>query len=249
MSLEQLRTDLEDSGFNLSGTLSPLRFDSLVPEAWKSQRHSPGCRGILVVGNGGRALWSALERSPEATLRDHPLDRYTARVVREAADSVPAPVGIGLYWERRDNQYLPMMKLAYEAGLGSPGRLGILLHPVFGPWLAVRALLYLPFSVADGEPQRFDPCNGCPAPCATACLGQVVHESGLDPSGCFRTRVLKSACRVGCAARSACVVGPEHAYPPRQLEHHQRIRWRPSVLGHALRTLIADPLGRGRGAS
>ena len=249
MSLEQIRAGLETAGFNLSGTLSPEQFDPLVPEVWQSKHHVPGCRGILVVGSGGRALWSAFTRSPEAGLREDPLDRYTARVVGEVADTILPRAGISLYWEKRDKQYLPMMKLGERAGLGTPGRLGILLHPEFGPWLAVRALLYLPFPVDPGEPQSFDPCNGCPAPCAAACLGQVVHEAGLEPSDCFRTRVLKRGCRVGCAARSACVVGPEHAYTPTQLAHHQRIRWRRPVLGYALRTLLADPLGRGRGAS
>lgn len=245
MSLDKLCTRLTSAGFNLLGTLSPERFDPLVPEAWRARAQSPACQGILVVGNGGRALWATFEHSPEATLSANPLDRYTARTIGEAATSIDPPAGIGLYWEQRDDQYLPMMKLAEQAGMGSPGRLGILLHPEFGPWLAVRAILYLPFRVESREALHFDPCEGCAAPCAMACVGQVVHEAGLDPAGCFRTRVLKGACRVGCAARSACVVGPEHAYSAAQLAHHQRIHWRPSVIGHALRTLLADPLGRG----
>ena len=162
MSLEQVQAQLNDAGFNLTGTLSPEAFDTLVPETWRSR----DCASLLIVGNGGRALWSEFQRAPESLLREDPLDAYTARVLGEIARSVDPPAAVGLYWEQRRGDYLPMMKLAERAGLGSPSRLGILLHPDFGPWLAVRAVLYLPFAVASGNPLRFDPCSGCPAPCA-----------------------------------------------------------------------------------
>ena len=238
MSLEQTRVTLERAGFNLSGTLPRSEYDERVPEAWRSERVHPGCEGVLVVGNAGRVLWPIFRASPEAQLRRNPLDRYTERVFREVAASVSPAAGTALYNERRDGQYLPLIALARRAGFGSPGRIGVLLHPVYGPWISIRGLLYLNEAVPFREPAPFDPCSGCPAPCARACHGGVVGPDGVDVAGCFRTKILNPACRAACDARSACVVGPEHAFGVEQIAHHSRIRWRPSTVRRAARVLL-----------
>jgi hypothetical protein len=237
MSLERARAALERAGFNLTGTLSVEEYDALVPAPWRSERVHGGCRGVLVVGNAGRALWPAFRASAEAALRTNPLDRYTARVFREVAASLEPPAGAALYIEKREGAYLPLVALARRAGFGSPGRVGVLLHPVYGPWISIRGVLWLDEPVPFREPEAFDPCAGCPAPCASACHGGAVGPEGVDVEGCFRTKVLKRVCRAACDARSACVVGPEHAFSPEQIAHHSRIRWRPSTVRHAARVL------------
>lgn len=224
MSSARALAYLDSQGLGLTGSLPIAAYDSLVPPMWRSAELAPAARGALVVGNAGRALWERLEAAPERALPDDPLDRYTRRVLGEAAQLWDPPAAVGFYAERRAGVYLPLVALARRAGLGSPGRVGVLIHPEFGPWIALRAVLLVPESLPETGAPPFDPCTGCPAPCASACVGAAIDADGLDARKCYDTRLTKPPCAGACAARSACVVGPEHAYSPAQLAHHMKIR-------------------------
>jgi hypothetical protein len=224
MSLERARALLDEAGFNLAGGLSAAEYDALVPEAWTLEALAPRARGVLVVGHAGRALWPRFAASPEARLERDPLDRYTARVVARAADEAGAGAGFALYSEQRGGSYVPLVALAQRAGLGTPGRVGVLLHPVWGPWLSLRALLFTPEPLAAAGFGDFSPCEDCPAPCASACHGRAISTVGLDAQRCYATRLSLPVCALSCDARLACPVGREHAYPPEQIAHHYRIR-------------------------
>ncbi len=224
MSLGRIVARLADAGLGLTGTLPIEIYDALVPEPWRSLRLAASARGALVVGNAGRALWERFVASPERALARDPLDAYTRRVLDEVAQIPDPPAAIGFYADRRDGVYLPLVALARRAGFGTPGRVGVLIHPVYGPWLGVRAVLLLAEDVPFHEPAVYAPCDGCPAPCATACHGKVIGSTGVDAAACYQVRLTHPACATRCDARSACVVGPEHAYSAEQTAHHARIR-------------------------
>jgi epoxyqueuosine reductase QueG len=215
---------LARAGLSLHGVLAIADYDSLVPEPWRSAALAPGARSAIVVGNAGRALWDEFVAAPELALEADPLDSYTRRVLEEAARLSSPPARVGFYPDQRQGQYLPLVKLAQRAGFGTPGRVGVLIHPSYGPWIAIRAVLLVHESLAPAQPEVFDPCTGCPAPCATACHGQVIGARGVDVAGCYRTRLTNPACALACDARSACVVGREHAYSRAQIAHHSKIR-------------------------
>jgi epoxyqueuosine reductase QueG len=71
-------------------------------------------------------------------------------------------------------------------------------------------------------PPGFDPCGDCAAPCAEACPGLALAAPRFDIVRCGQHRAIDPDCAESCAARRACVVGPEHAYPPVALAHHMR---------------------------
>lgn len=214
---------LPAAGLGVWGCLGAARYDALVPPAWRCAALLPEARSALVVANGGRALWAAFQASPEASRRRDPLDRYTRRVVGAAAEAL-APGSLPLfYFERRGRAYADFVALGQAAGLGAPSRLGLLLHPRFGPWLAIRAIIMTPRELPETRPlESFDPCEGCPAPCADACHGDAVAPGGFDAAACGRARRRLPACELRCDARRACVVGPEHAYSPGAEAHHAR---------------------------
>jgi len=198
-----------------------------VPDAWRSRQLLPGARAAIVAASGGRSLWDAFSRSPEFETSPDPLDAYTRRVT-EVAASCLEQAGMGsrvlLAFERRGGVDADFVALGRLAGLGAPSRLGLLLHPVYGPWLSLRAIVLTRarWEPGPGELLGFDPCRGCPAPCAVACPGAAVAPDGFDASRCAATRVQLAACAFSCAARRACVIGPEHAYPGAALAHHMR---------------------------
>lgn len=247
MSLERVLATLRESGFNLTGGLSREAYDEYAPPAWQTSRISASCKAVLVVGNGGRWLWPRFRASPEASLRRNPVDRYTRRAFERAAAVATHPAGIALYNERREGAYLPLVALAQRAGFGTPGRVGVLIHPEFGPWIALRGVLFMGEAIREDPPARFEPCSGCAAPCEPACHGGVVSEMGVDYRACYRTKLLRGECRTRCDARRACVIGREHAYDPDQVVHHSRIRWRPSTLVRAIGILVRPgaPVARG----
>jgi len=241
---------LEAAGFNATGVLRARDYDELVPAAWKSKALLPGARSVLVLGCGGRAFGDAFEASPEArSARERdPIDRFTTRVVEEAIGDLTRR-GISaralFYWQQHENQFADFVALGHACGLGSHSRLGVLLHPVFGPWISLRALV-LTSDALDPTPPLPGPaaCVGCPAPCATACPGAALANDspfqsggtggageadgpdrpdgvGFDLGKCSRTTLSLDLCQRSCSARRACIIGGEHAYRPKM---EQRFR-------------------------
>lgn len=230
MSLAATRAALAAAGLDLAAPLPASDYDACVPAEWRSE---PGCRSVLVVGNAGPALWRRFAAARPGGRE--PFDRFV-----EAALERCAPGAFATYTERRGGRPLPLVALAERAGLGVRGRIGVLIHPVYGPWTSLRAVVY---SEEDATPEPlvgFDPCTGCPAPCVDACRGGVIGH-GFDGEGCFRTKLLERGCRVACDARAACVVGPEHAFPPEAVAHHSRLHWSPALALRAARTLLRRP--------
>jgi epoxyqueuosine reductase QueG len=123
--------------------------------------------------------------------------------------------------ERRGGAWADFVALGREAGLGTSSRLGLLLHPVHGPWMSIRAVLLTALECPSGTPSiGFDPCLGCAAPCAEACPGGAVGPEGISARVCDATQRTEPACALRCAARRACVVGPQHAYAVEAEAHH-----------------------------
>jgi hypothetical protein len=226
MSLPGLRAELEAAGFDLLGGLAAADYDARVAPEWSLAEQAPRARGVLIVGHGGRALWPRFLASPEAALETDPLDAYTRRVLADCRAHHEACLGSALYSEKRGGSWLPLVALARLAGLGTPGRVGVLLHPVFGPWISLRAVIFSSEPLATPGELAFAPCDGCPAPCASACHGSAIGPGGIDAARCYATRESLEPCALRCDARLACPVGAEHAYPPAQIAHHYRIRTR-----------------------
>jgi hypothetical protein len=196
--MERFEADLDAAGLNLRAALSIARYDAAVPEPWRSAALDPDphARSAVVIGSGGRALWDAFARAPEFGAVADPLDAYTRRVTEAAAAELD-PGAIALFaFERRGGVYADFVELGRLAGLGVPSRLRLLLHPSYGPWMSLRALVLTRVEWEEGAPLGFDPCRDCPAPC----LAATPHE----------------------AARRACVIGPEHVYVEAALAHLRR---------------------------
>ncbi|HXK22044.1 MAG TPA: hypothetical protein VMS55_05140 [Myxococcota bacterium] len=215
---------LDAAGLDLRGALSTSAYDLLVPPAWRCDALLPGARTALVIGSGGRALWRAARESGAAG--SDPLDLHTARALAACVTELKqaSHAAVALFApERRGGAYADFVALGYAAGLGAPSRLGLLVHPVYGPWLSLRALLLMDLAWPESAPLRgFDPCTGCPAPCADACHGRAVGSPGFDVPRCADTRRRDPRCALRCDARHACVLGRDRAYLAEAEAYHMR---------------------------
>jgi epoxyqueuosine reductase QueG len=217
---------LDAAGLTLRGVLAPAGYDARVPSAWRCAALLPGARSVWVVGSGGRALWSAAEASGALRASPDPLDAHTERALGACVALLrsegQAAVGAFAH-QRRAGAYADFVALGQAAGLGAPSRLGLLVHPVYGPWLSLRALLVTTLETSPSAPgPEFDACRGCPAPCAAACHGAAVAPAGFEIQRCAATRLRDPRCASRCDARRACVLGREHAYAEAAEAHHMR---------------------------
>jgi epoxyqueuosine reductase QueG len=114
---------------------------------------------------------------------------------------------------------IPFQRLGRAAGLGGPGPLALQIHPAFGPWWAYRALVVVDRELPS-RPPIGDGCAGCDAPCVDACPARAVARTGFAVAACHARRLTAEPCRLSCAARIACVRGPEHRYTDAQLAFH-----------------------------
>ncbi len=217
---------LAGAGLGVAGVVPIALWEALAPPPFSRNALLPAARSAVVLGSGGRSLFEAFRRAPEHGAAGHPLDAYTERVVAEAARALEA-VGIGAAavhaHETRDGQLVDFVALARASGLGWPSRLGILLHPEYGPWMSLRSALLTTQELAPTPRQAGEgPCHGCPAPCATGCRGDAVAGAAFSVPRCVSVRRSDPGCALRCDARHACVVGPQHAYAAEAEAHHMR---------------------------
>lgn len=226
--LNQITDALAPSGLNLVGTASRSAYEALVPTAYRLEPFLPRTRAVIVIGNGGSAFWTGFRPYAARHTRDpHPLDAYTVSIIERTLTPILQASGAGYrytYPFRFWTEPVSFMHLARAARLAGPSILGILIHPVYGPWLALRAAVLLDQDLPrPPSAAGFDPCPACSEkPCIRACPASAINaQSGWDIQGCASHRLAADQCADVCHARSHCVYGREHRYPPDALGYHQ----------------------------
>jgi cyanocobalamin reductase (cyanide-eliminating) / alkylcobalamin dealkylase len=156
--------------------------------------------GWLVANT--RALWprflAARRGDPALAASRHPIEDYVERTCAAIAGARC------LYPHRQyDGAWLPFQRLAVAAGFASPAPSQLVIHPIYGPWFALRAVV-----LTAGTPiTRTLPAAACE--CANRCTAAFDHA-----------RKAHSTWRDWVAVRDACCVGREHRYSEDQIEYH-----------------------------
>lgn len=188
----------------------------VAPGSWGSA-HLAGCASVIVVGNGGDALWEAfvawVADDPRRLDLDHPLDRFVAAHL--PADT---PTERWIACSALSLVHLDFRGLALAAGLGHPSRLGLILHPRFGPWWGLRAACLTTEALPTTGPLAgAGPCVDCEAPCAAACPASAFASGPWDAQRCLTWQAATPTCASGCVSRVACPAGAEYRYG--ELQH------------------------------
>jgi epoxyqueuosine reductase len=230
--LEDIGTRARQFGLNLIAAIPAERYDRVAGPAYRAQTIEPACRSIVIIGNGGGDFWRCFKAHtadrPGWLARDNPLDDFTREIIETEVMRPVASTGtrcIPVYPFAKDSGQLNFMQLATMAGVAGPSIIGVVVHPVFGPWIAFRAALLIDAEIDHpGDALAFDPCPSCSArSCIAACpAGAVSFPSGWDIPRCLTHRVeAEPDCSNRCHARVACVLAPEHRYPDDELAYHQ----------------------------
>lgn len=180
------------------------------------------CR-LLLIGNGGGAMWTAFTAAPEAADgKPHPLDRWTRRVLQPVAEEHDAQA----LYPFEGPPWHPFQRWARAAGCGRASPMGILMHPRYGLWHGYRAAFAFPRTDANA-PSAKEPSHACDdcreKPCLSACPVNAITPSGFDAPRC-RAHVLSPAgveCRAGgCLARRACPIATRRRQSRAQQSFH-----------------------------
>lgn len=209
MGLDDLPGKLARHGLALRGAFAPAPEDGVPP--------LPGgrpTRAVVMVGSIGGAFWRHVMGSPEAAGPD-PIDRWTRRVV----DAIAGAIGAVPLYPFDGPPWHPFQRWARRADpalAASP--LGILIHPRFGLWHALRAALRLaaPVTAPRSEPMP-SPCDGCSdRPCLRGCPVGAFSAMGFDAGACaghLGSSAGGTCHGLGCRARLACPIAPGLRYP------------------------------------
>lgn len=167
----------------------------------------------LVIGNT-RALWPrfvAALRAGALPARD-PLDHLVEATVRGALAGWPGRREVR--WGHHVPATVAIQRAAAVAGLAHLAASHLCVHPEYGPWLALRAVVVLD---ADGPPTPAPPVDP-PCACARGCAPALA--AALAAGAPASTAELAARWRSWLAVRDACPVGRAHRYDDDQLRYH-----------------------------
>ena len=161
----------------------------------------------MLVGNT-RVFWqpflAARAADPVLAAAADPIQRYTEDIVGGEAARLGGTI---FYPQRRyDDAYIPFQRIAVAAGLAALAPTHLLVHPTFGPWFALRAIVLHP-----GE--RPPPPTPVPLPCTCDATCTRTLERALASTG-------PQAWHDWLAVRDACPVGRAYRYSDDQIAYH-----------------------------
>jgi len=217
-SIATLRAACEVSGLDI---VHPFRLDWFNDAAPPALRLPDGGRpralGVVVANT--RRLWPVFTRAlgDDGAWQgdENPLDAYVERAITRAAEQsfreahriffahhmMPAPIAV--------------QRIAHASGLAhlSPSRLSV--HPRFGPWLALRAVIVVDVEgPPDPAPRAPDPCTPCQKPCIAALEHAMASTDATRPGDVERQWEL------WVNVRDVCPEGRAERYDDDQVRYH-----------------------------
>jgi methylmalonic aciduria homocystinuria type C protein len=108
-----------------------------------------------------------------------------------------------------------MQRLTHLSGLAFLSVTNLTVHPVYGPWFALRAAAVVDVDGPPAPAEPSDPCTGCEMRCVPAFRRALAAVQGAPTQARIATRW-----PLWLAVRDACAVGKEHRYADDQIRYH-----------------------------
>lgn len=166
-------------------------------------------RRALLIGNT-RALWpvflAARARDPGLAAARDPLERYTEATLDAAFPGARRFDG----HRRYAGAFVPLQRVAIATGFGALAPSQLVVHPTFGPWFALRSVVFV---AGEPPPPSAPVARACT--CSEACpraLAAALADPGPAPW------------RAWLAVRDACCLR-DHRYSDEQIRYHYTRAW------------------------
>lgn len=216
--VNELRGPCSEAGFDLIQPLAVGWYNACVEGALRLEDFGVSAHLAVIIGNT-RAVWprfsDAVRRDPELLSLEHPLQAYTERCITRAVEGVGVPAS--LRWSHDTGERLvAMQRLAHVAGLAHLSESHLSVHPTYGPWIGLRAVVSFRAPGPLGPPPELrDPCGGCRDRCLPAFERALAAAHGRLTKDNARDHW-----RLWLACRDACPTGREHRYGDAQIHYH-----------------------------
>lgn len=177
-----------------------------------------GTRTLLLIGPHEPGFWHHLQAQPEWDGSPDPIDRWSRRVIGRLA----CDLGGKALFPFGGPPHHPFYQWALRSGQVWASPVRLLVHASQGLMVSFRGALALKDPVALPPPAR-RPCDGCAAPCQTACPAGALTGAGYDVPACHAhlDRPEGQPClTAGCLVRRACPVSQGDARLPEQSAWH-----------------------------
>lgn len=178
----------------------------------------------LVLLGAAAGMWPLFKASTEYRdgARD-PLDRWSKRIVGPIATRFRAEA----LFPSDGPPYAPFIRWATDTGQFFQSPTGMLVHPVAGLMISIRAALRIKGHLIHDITTTRSPCNSCAdQPCTSACpVGALSADQPYDVPACkgFLDTPPGADCMTqGCKARRACPVSAAFHRDPEQSAFHMR---------------------------
>jgi ferredoxin len=178
-----------------------------------------GTRTLFMLGPREPGFWAHLQAQAEWGEPD-PVDRWSRRVIGRIA----CDLGAKALFPFGGPPYHPFYQWALRSGRVWDSPVRLLVHSGQGLMVSFRGALALKEAVAVPPPVA-RPCEGCAAPCLTACPVGALTGEGYDVPAChaYLDRPEGAECLTGgCLVRRACPVSQSYARLPEQSAYHMR---------------------------
>ena len=221
--LNTLKEDLRSHGFDLFHLFPLQAFNAHVDPPEKLPPLHSQADTSLLIGNS-KHFWpifrEKLSQSKYLRQAQEPIDQYVVESIEYLLRNCPKKFRLR-YTHDPKPSYLPIQRIAHHAGFAFLGKTNLCIHPKFGPWISLRALVVFKHRT-ETQPQKLS--DPCPQTCKSTCQHkwqeqiQALQHSDLRDS---IRRDWQNWYRI----RAACTVGQEHAFCQEQIRYHYaRIR-------------------------
>ncbi len=199
-----LHNALHSAGFSLTAALPTEAVIAIAPALAAPLASMPSA---LLIGNN-RDLWSRFVAAyrADASLRaeQHPFDTFVETALAAVIETRAVRFAHRMY----DQAYVPMQRLAAAARLGALSATHLVIHPTYGPWFSLRAVIAFETPVsalADGWAR-------CAASdCQRGCQPLFDKTMASGRSATWRDWL---------AVRAACSTGTEWRFSDEQIIYH-----------------------------
>ena len=216
ITISKFEDRLASYGFDVTHSFAISALDFQLSD-YLNEAIDKNCSGIL-IGNS-RALWggflSWLEKQEKWEEITNPIELYTQQSVESAcSEFLPSAT---IYWMHETNAYVvPGQQLAHSTGLAflSAGRFNI--HPQYGAWFALRALIIVKETFPIDSRLAVNPSTNHIELKAQAIfnkLSAVLAVSEME-------HTVKTKWKKWLALRDIYQVGKEYRYSNAQIEYH-----------------------------
>lgn len=205
--IDQLTRDCVAKGLDILQPLQAGWYNECVNENHRIDDFQKPQSLVVLIGNTSR-IWAhfvtALKQQDELLKNPNPFDSYVEEAINTSRRALK--MNSSVRWAHRPQpDHIAIQKMAEVSGLAWRSSANLSVHPVYGPWIGLRAAIVFPITGPPTRPLPPPACDACPAACA-----KVMDECSHD-RGDWKYQL---------AVRDACPIGQRYRYSDSQIAYH-----------------------------